>query len=286
MSTVEHPLTGHGGAPPPTTRTGAPARGGRSTPPPPPPPEINALAGAGDEVSGVAAFGTLIQVLSDIGPPEMFVSIEGVGDIAGPNIQIAEAETTSHSSGAPIRTFIPTLIDPGEITFPCFWNPSDATQSASSPYGMERLFYDRTITQFRLVNTDETHRTRQFAGYVKSLGETYPLAGICTRNISIRITSPMKDVASPIAMVPAQLTVDSTGIPVSPIEVTTGGNNTPWQATTVDAWIHITAPVGDTVGDGSVTFTLDANSGGVDRTGAIHVAALNLTCSIFQTKLP
>jgi hypothetical protein len=152
---------------------------------------------------------------------------------------------------------------------------------------MERLFYDRTVTRFRLVNTDATHRTREYKGYVKSLGETYPVAGVCTRNIAIRITSPMEDVASAISMTPATFTLDSTGVPAGPLSVNTGGSNAPWVATTLEAWIHITAPVGETVGDEDIVFTVDPHTGAPNpRIGHINVAALNLSCEITQSNTP
>src|SRR5262245_59248868 len=90
-------------------------------------------AGGSDTADpGVPAFGTEIQVMSACGPPEAFETIMGVGDISGPNTSVAETETTSHSTGSAHRTFVPTLIDDGEISFPCFWNPSDPTQSLYS----------------------------------------------------------------------------------------------------------------------------------------------------------
>src|SRR5262245_19531705 len=85
--------------------------------------------------TGDPSFGTQIQVLTSAAgvDPETFVTIEGVGDIDGPSMSIAETETTSHSTGVPVRTFIPSLIDPGTLSFPCFFNPSDPTHSLSSP---------------------------------------------------------------------------------------------------------------------------------------------------------
>jgi hypothetical protein len=236
-----------------------------------------------DAITGIPAYGTLIQVLSDPGPPEVYTNIAGAGDITGPNTALAEAETTSHSTGAPVRTFIPTLIDPGDISFPCYWNPSDPTQSVSSPYGMEYLFWNRVITKFQLVNTDPTHRTRQFSGYPKTLGETYPVAGVCTRQIAIRITTPYKDVPSAISLTPSSATVVTAGQPTDTFEVKTGGSNAPWIPIPSAAWITITTPTGSTVGDASVDYAVAANASGSSRTGTINIAALALTFTIDQS---
>jgi hypothetical protein len=237
-----------------------------------------------DLITGIPAYGTLIQVLSDVGPPEVYVNINGVGDITGPNTAIAEAETTSHSTGAPVRSFIPTLIDPGDLTFPCYWNPADPTQSINSSYGMEYLFWNRVITKFQLVNTDATHRTRQFRGYVKTIGETYPMAGICTRSTAIRITTPMQDVAAAISLVPDAAPIPAAGGPLT-FDVKSGGSNAPWQAIPTVSWITVTAPPpGVTVGDSTVDITVAVwtTPGPTPRVGTVQIAALNLEYTVTQ----
>jgi len=237
-------------------------------------------------VTGIPAYGTLIQVLSDAGPPEVYTNIEGVGDITGPNTAIAEAETTSHSTGAPVRSFIPTLIDPGELSFPCFWNPADPTQSIKSPYGIEALFWGRVITKFQLVNTDPTHRTRQFKGFVKTIGETYPLAGIMTRNTAIRITTPYKDVAPAIFVEPDNASSTGTGEPGT-FDVKTGGSNAPWLAAPDVSWITITSPTEYTTGDAEVSYGVQPNTlGAPARTGHINISALSLSFTVNQAALP
>lgn len=241
-------------------------------------PTPNPLA-ADPEVSGIPAYGTQIQVLSS-SSPEGFTSIAGAGDITGPGSTLGEAETTSHSTGVPVRSFIPTLIDAGSITFPCFWNPSDPTQAVSSPFGMEYLFANRIITKFQLVIPDPTHRTRQFRGFVNSLSETYPIAGICTRNIGIRITTPLVDVAPAVSLTPSTAAPIIAGGPGT-VAVKTGGIMTPWSAVSNVAWITITAPTTPTVGDEDVAYTVASNPGAA-RTGEIQIAALNLTFVVNQ----
>jgi hypothetical protein len=233
-----------------------------------------------ETITGIPAYGTLIQVQSDAGPPVVFVNIEGVGDITGPGLTVAEVETTSHSTGAPVRSWVPSLIDTGDFSFPCFWNPSDPTQSISSPYGLESLFWSRKLTLFQLVNTDPAHRTRQFRGFVKSIAETAPVAGIMTRQVALRITTPLQDVASAIAMNPQNATATAAGGPGT-FEVVVGGSHAPWQALSTVPWITITAPLGVTEGDESVAYTTAANSG-TARTGHIEIAALALSFAVNQ----
>lgn len=241
-----------------------------------PPPGVQALAM--DEQSGIPAYGTAIQVYDGTD----FKTISGVGDITGPNTSVAEVETTSHSTGSPHRTFIPTLIDDGELSFPDFWNPTDPTQSILSTYGLEYLFQNRIITRFRLINTDQGHRTREFKAFVRNLGETYPVQGVCTRNVTLRITSVPTDTESPIKLEPVSANATAAGGPGT-FDVTVGGSSTPYTCVPDAGWITITAPVGPTSGDQTVSYSVAAQAAAAPaRTGHIMMAAVGLTFTVEQ----
>jgi hypothetical protein len=231
-----------------------------------------------DSESGIPAFGTQIQVWNG----SDYSTIAGVGDITGPNTSVAEVETTSHSTGSPHRTFIPTLIDDGELSFPDYWNPTDPTQAVDSTYGLEYLFQNRIITKFRLINTDQAHRTREFKGFVRNLGETYPVQGVCTRNVTVRITSVPKDTASPISLTPASASPANTGGPGT-FDIELGGNPAEYSVVPDVGWLHVTDPTGSTSGDQTVNYTVDANAAGQPtRTGHIMMAAVGLTFTVTQ----
>jgi hypothetical protein len=240
------------------------------------------LALPGATIPGLAAYGTLFQVLSDLGPPEAYVTIEGAGDISGPASQMGEAETTSHSTGAPLRSYIPTLADLGDMTFQCFWNPTSPTQAPTSPYGLEALFWARTTTKFRLVTPDVSHRTRTFYGYVKSLSEAYPVQGIMTRDVAVRIQTPLVDTTSPITLTPATAGPALAGGVGTPITLKAGGSVAPWRAAPDVGWITVTSPTVPTVGDGSIAYTVAAGTPGVPRTGHIFVSGLELVFTVNQ----
>jgi hypothetical protein len=225
----------------------------------------------------VAAFGTQIQVLSAAGPPEVFTSIAGVGDITGPNTSVAETETTSHSTGKPHRTFIPTLIDDGDLSFPCFFNPSDPTHSLYSAFGLENLYQSRAVTKFRMINTDTTHRTRDFLGFVKQLGETYPLAGVATRQVTIRISSVPTDVQATVTLVPVSNLTETAAGGTANIAVTST-DTLSWTPTSDASWLTVTSPTAPTAGNGSVAYTVAASvSPTPARTGHIHVGNQSFT---------
>lgn len=138
--------------------------------------------------NAIAAFGTLIQV-GDGSSPETFHTIAGVGDIDGPGVSVDEFETTNHSTGTPHKTWVPTLIDDGSIAFPMFYQPTHPTHSLTSTYGLEYLFQNRVTRNFRIVTPDPSTTKRQFAGFVKDMGESYPVAGVMVRDVTIRIAS-------------------------------------------------------------------------------------------------
>jgi hypothetical protein len=242
-----------------------------------------ATAMSDEIVGGIPAYGTLIQVLSDPGPPEVYTTIEGVGDITGPGNSMDEIDVTSHSTGVPIKQVIPGLIDLGELAFPCFWNPEDPTQKMSSPYGMEYLFFTRKVTKFQLVNTNPTHRTRQFKGFVKSIAENAKVTGVMERQCAVRITSPFVDVASPVSLTPSSVSAPAAGSPSGTIDVKTGGSNAPWNAVPSAPWITITAPTAPQMGDGEITYSVAAQLPAAPaRTGTIDVTGLGLTFTIDQ----
>jgi hypothetical protein len=236
--------------------------------------------GSSTQETGIPAFGTQIQVLSDPGPPEVFTTIAGVGDIAGPNAALAEVETTSHSTGIAHRTFIPTLIDDGDISFPCYFNPSDPTHSLFSPFGLENLFQNRAVTKWRLVNTDPAHRTREFNGYVKTLGEDYPVAGVCTRKTDIRISGIPTDVFPTITLVPVSLPTETAAGGAHSITVTSTDTTIGWMPVSDSAWITITSPTDPVIGNGTVNYEVAASVTPTPaRTGNIQIGNQTFTVS-------
>jgi hypothetical protein len=225
----------------------------------------------------VAAYGTKIEVLS-AASPEAFTVINGIGDIAGPNVQLGEIETTSHSTGIPHKTFMPTLIDDGDLSFPCYFNPSDPTHSLYSPFGLENLLQNRAVTKFRI--TDPTLRTREIRGFVKQLNETFPVQGICQRAVTIRISGAPVDVSAEVTLVPTEDLTETAAGSAKTIAVTSASTQA-WIAVSNVSWIVITTGGTPTVGDGSVGYTVSASTAPTPaRTGVITIG--NKTFTVTQ----
>ena len=139
-------------------------------------------------VSAYASFGTLLKVGDGVSP-QTFRTITGVGNIKGPGTNVSEKETTSHSTSSPHRTYIPTLIEDGELSFPIFYQPTEATHSLTSTYGLEYLFQNRVVRAFKLQATDPAQTTRQFDAFVENMGESYEVDGLMVRDVTLRIVT-------------------------------------------------------------------------------------------------
>ncbi len=138
--------------------------------------------------TAIATFGTKIEVGDGLSP-QTFSLINAVGNITGPKSVVAVKETTAHSSLIPHRTWIPTLIDDGQLAFPIFYNPADATHNLTPPFGLEYLYTNRLIRAFRLTEPDPGATRRQFQGFIETYGENYPVDGVMMRDVTIRINS-------------------------------------------------------------------------------------------------
>lgn len=132
------------------------------------------------------AYGTKIQV-GNGASPEVFTTIDNLGDIDGPGVSVNVNDTTSHSTGSPYRGKTPGLIDAGAISFPVFYNPTLPTHSDTNTIGLGYLFKNRIKRNFRIVGTDPSATTRQFLGFVSEFSESYPVEGIQTRDTTIEI---------------------------------------------------------------------------------------------------
>lgn len=145
--------------------------------------------------TGIPSFGTLIKV-SDGASPNVFQTIAGVKDITISS-STSKAETTTHSSGIPMRTYVPTLLEPGQIKFVVNFDPSHASHSLTSDYGLEYLWRNRVRTRpFRLetIKADGSIRIQQFIAFVENIEASFPVEGIQTRNITLQISGDVEDV--------------------------------------------------------------------------------------------
>lgn len=134
--------------------------------------------------TATSGFGTLLKVGDGASPTEAFTTILEVKSINGPTLQAGIAESTHMESPSNTREFLPTLIDPGEVSFDANFLPAATTQDG--------LFDDlaaRTQRNWQLVWTDTAPTTYSFAGYVTGFQPRAEMEGPLTVSITIKLTS-------------------------------------------------------------------------------------------------
>lgn len=134
----------------------------------------------------LAAEGTLLQLGAGTSP-ETWQTIANVGDITGPAFDSTVVDITSHSSQAPFRQRIVTLLSIGDVTFKCFWVPQNDTQrnAITGVFGGIRYNYiNRLLKEYRLRYTDGSS-SDTFNAYVTKLSEVAPVAGVYEMTVTL-----------------------------------------------------------------------------------------------------
>ena len=149
---------------------------------------------------GLPAIGTLLQV-GNGASPEIFNSVANIGDITGPSTQVAVVDVTAHTSGSvPFRQKLPTLIDPGVITFPVYLVPSSGGPTGAGTYmghnyaaGLGRLLINRGLTpgvpyNWKIIYPDGLSTFDEFQGFLTKYARDMKVAGVIMANAEITLT--------------------------------------------------------------------------------------------------
>lgn len=132
-----------------------------------------------------ASLGTLLKI-GDGGATEAFTTVAQVGDISGPSLSASQTEVTNHSSAGNYREFVPTFLEPGELTASIFYDPADATHDPST--GILADYEARTLRNWQLVFTDTGTTTWAFAAYVTGFSISAPVDGALTADLTLMLT--------------------------------------------------------------------------------------------------
>jgi len=115
---------------------------------------------------------------------EAFTIVAEVKSISGPNTQTAVVDVTHMLSDNNTREFLPTLIDPGDMSFNVNFLPGNATHS-----GIRTDQKNRTKRNWKLIYTDSAATTYSFAGYVTGCNITAEIEGVLMAALTIKLTS-------------------------------------------------------------------------------------------------
>jgi len=134
-----------------------------------------------------AAFGTLLK-MGVSGSPGSMVTIALVSSIKGPTQSASMIDVTSHDNATGYREFVAGVRDAGEITFTCFFDPSDATHKDSSG-GLIYEFNAGTEKGFELhlANTSPVAKF-SFDGIITKIDFNNPVDGASTADVTIKIS--------------------------------------------------------------------------------------------------
>jgi predicted secreted protein len=93
-------------------------------------------------------------------------------------------ETSYHGSASGWRTFVPGLIDGGEVTLDLLFDPSEATQMNST--GLLSELTGRSVEGFKVIWPDAS--TFSFDGLVTRFEPGAPFEGALTGSATIKVT--------------------------------------------------------------------------------------------------
>lgn len=134
--------------------------------------------------SGVITARTVTATSGGAAGVEVFSNVAEVKSISGPNMQTQIIDVTHMESDNNTREFLPTLIDPGEISFTVNFLPGNTSHS-----NLKLDQKNRTKRNFKLVFTNSAATTYSFAGYVTSIGITAEIESVLEASITIKLTS-------------------------------------------------------------------------------------------------
>jgi len=137
----------------------------------------------------IPGYGTLLKMGDGAGTAEVFTTIAEVGDIAGPGFSVDTNDVTSHDSTGAMREFKPGLIDPGETSFPIWFQPDAATHDATT--GLLSVMNARAIRNWKMIFPNAALSEAAFAAMITKFDVKGPVAGVISADITLKISGPI-----------------------------------------------------------------------------------------------
>lgn len=120
----------------------------------------------------------------------VYTTIAEVQDIKGPAQSADVDEVTNQSSPNFFKEFVTTVLDGGEVTFPCNYIPGEATQDGVT--GLLSWLKGRGLQDWQIVPpSPNAAHTVQFSGFVTKWDPNYPVAKHADLSVTIRVTGPV-----------------------------------------------------------------------------------------------
>lgn len=110
------------------------------------------------------------------------LSIGYIRSISGPSAAINDVDTTTLDSTGGFRTFIPGLIDGGEVTCDMLYDPSIESHKT-----LGTRFKARTSATYTITDPSTTAGAA-FTGYIKGLSREIPLDDVITCSVTFKVS--------------------------------------------------------------------------------------------------
>lgn len=107
--------------------------------------------------------------------------------IDGPGTDQTDVDTTTFDSSTNFRTFVPGLIDPGELTFQLVYDPDLAGHKR-----LARYHSDNRVTTFTLTHNSTSSDTDVFTGYVKGISRSIPIDDVMQCDVTVKVSGDPK----------------------------------------------------------------------------------------------
>jgi len=136
-------------------------------------------------MSEFIAKGTVLQKGTG-GTPVVWTSIANIMSITPPNMQRDSLETTKHNDEDRWRTFIPGLIDPGQVTLNVTWDPAAPTHDF-----LEEL-NSSEVGAYRVKFPEDVGQAFSFEGFLESFEPTGEVDGLLSAALTYKVSGPVE----------------------------------------------------------------------------------------------
>lgn len=142
-------------------------------------------------MSGISAFGTLLQLGRGDGPPETYDTIGGISNITGPGFSTDTIDVTAHDSPGAFEESIVTIIRQGELTVDLNYDPADPQHSADPAalnLGVPQLLFQREKRNWRMIFPSSPPVPWDFEAYVTGFEPSAPYDDKLSASVTLKLT--------------------------------------------------------------------------------------------------
>lgn len=146
----------------------------------------------------------LVLMLQTQASPALYNAIANLGDFTGPTMQTTTVNTSKH--GNKFMQFVACLIDPGTLSCPTWFDPSEPTL-AGNTQALAELLESRSFESYLIAFVDDTGLIvpttgpqMTFNAYVSKFNLKEPVNGVYTADTEFRLSGPVTYLFAPTVM--------------------------------------------------------------------------------------